>query len=130
MEYQYNNSIQYNNYPGIALPSTSSKVCTKAIFNHLKPRAELLLLKSQCGFCGGRGYVDQLFSLCTLMEKSREIHHPLYVCFIDLRKAYNSVNSEALWSILQPTYHFPAKLLSDILAMHDGSRAAVSWDGI
>lgn len=30
------------------------------------------------------------------MEKAREFQQPIYVCFIDLRKAYDSVNHEAL----------------------------------
>ena len=58
------------------------------------------------------------------MEKAREIHCPWYICFIDLRKAYDSINREALWSILQ-FYHLPAKLISVIQAVHDGSRAVV-----
>ena len=114
-----------DNYRGIALLSTPSKVFTKAILNRVKPRTELLLRESQCGFRSGRGCADHLFSVRTLMEKAREFHRPLYICFIDLRKAYDSINREALWSILQSSYHLPAKLISIIRAVHDGSRAAV-----
>ena len=65
------------------------------------------------------------------MEKSREFHHPLYACFIE-RESVRFVNREALWSILQSMYHFSAKLLSVIRAVHNGSRAAVRgvWEGI
>ena len=59
------------------------------------------------------------------MEKAREFHRPLYICFIDLRKVYDSINREALWSILQSSYQLPVKLISIIRAVHDGSRAAV-----
>ena len=115
-----------DNYRGIALLSIPSKVFTKAILNHLKPHSELLLRESQCGFRNGRGCVDQLFSLRTLMEKAREFHRPLYVCFISLRKAYiDTVNCEALWSILQSSYGLPDKLVSVIRAVHTGSTAAV-----
>ena len=107
-----------DNYRGIALLSIPSKVFTKAILNRLKPRAEVLLCESQCGFCSGRGCADQLFSLRTLMEKAREFHRPLYICFVDLRKAYDTVNHEALWSILQSSYRIPAKLLAVIQAVH------------
>ena len=57
------------------------------------------------------------------MEKAREFHYPLYICFIDLRKGYDSINREALWSILQSSYHLPTKLVSIIQVVHDGSRA-------
>ena len=89
-----------DSYQGIALLSIPSKVLTKAILNRLKPRAEVLLHESRCGFRSGRGCADQLFSLRTLMEKAREFHRPLYICFVDLRKAYDTVNYVALWSIL------------------------------
>ena len=114
-----------DNYRGIALLSIPSKVFTKAILNRLKPRAEVLLRESQCGFRSGRGCADQLFSLRTLMEKAREFHRPLYICFVDLRKAYDTVNREALWSILQSSYRIPTKLLAVIQAVHADSRAAV-----
>ena len=114
-----------DNYRGIALLSTPSKVFTKAILNRVKHRTELLLCESQCDFHSGRGCADHLSSVCILVEKAREFHHPLYICFIDLRKSYDSINREALWSILQSSYHLPAKLISIIRAVHDGSRAAV-----
>ena len=59
------------------------------------------------------------------MEKARKFHRPLYTCFVDLRKAYDTVNREALWSILQSSYRIPAKLISVIQAVHADSRAAV-----
>ena len=58
------------------------------------------------------------------MKKAREFHCSLYICFIDLQKAYDSINREALWSILQ-FYHLPAKLIPVIQAVHDGPRAVV-----
>ena len=59
------------------------------------------------------------------MEKAREFYQPLYVCFIDLRKAYDSVNRDTLWAVLQRCYHLPKKLLTIIRVMHDQSTAAI-----
>ena len=114
-----------DNYRGIALLSIPSKVFAKAILNRLKPRAEQLLRESQCGFCRGRGCADQLFSLRMLMEKAREYNHPINACFIDLKKAYDLVNRDSLWHILQYSYCLPPKLLSIIRALHEDSNAAV-----
>ena len=118
-----------DNYRGIALLSIPGKVFAKAILNQLKPRAEQLLREGQCGFRRGRGCADQLFSLRMLMEKAREYHRPIYACFIDLRKAYDSVHRDSLWSILQHFYHLPEKLLSIIRALHENSTAAVRTYG-
>ena len=98
---------------------------TKAILNWLKPRAEQLLRESQCGFRQGRGCADQLFSVRILMEKACEFHQSLYACFIDLKKAYDSVHRNSLWRILKHTYHLPEKLLTIIRALHEDCTTAV-----
>ena len=114
-----------NKYRGISLLSVPSKVFTKIISNRLKPHVELLLRENQCGFRKGRGCNDQIYTLQSLMKKAREFHQPLYVCFIDLRKAYDSVNRDTLWAVLQQCYHLPEKLLIIIRVMHDQSTAAI-----
>ena len=59
------------------------------------------------------------------MEKAREFHQPLYACFIDLKKAYDSVHRNSLWRIQKHTYHLPEKLLNIIRALHEDCTAAV-----
>ena len=59
------------------------------------------------------------------MEKAREYHQHIYACFIDLKKAYDSVHRESLWRILQHSYCLPPKLLSFMRALHEDSTAAV-----
>ena len=67
--------------------------------NRVKEKADQMLRESHCGFRSGRGFVDQMFCLRALMEKAHEFHTPLYLCFIDLTKAYDSVNREATTSL-------------------------------
>ena len=62
-------------------------------------------------FLQWKGLCQYLFSLCTLIEKAWEFHRPLYII---MRKGYDSINREALWSIVQSSYHPPAKLISII----------------
>ena len=63
------------------------------------------------------------------MEKAREYHRPLHICFVDLRKAYDSVDRHTLWLVLQHCYHLPPKLLTTIKALHDHISAAVQSYG-
>ena len=58
-------------------------------------------------------------------ECTRVYHHPVYACFIDLKKAYDSVHHDSLWNILQHSYGLSPKLLSIIHPLHDDSTAAV-----
>ena len=48
----------------------------------------------------GKGCVDQIFTLNQMGEKAREKKRRVYVGFIDLEKAYDRVNKEALWQVL------------------------------
>jgi len=53
--------------------------------------AEKVLPELQCGFRKGRGCVDMVFVASQLVEKSREHDESLFVLFVDLQKAYDSV---------------------------------------
>ena len=70
-------------------------------------RVEHLLRESQCGFRKGHGCIDQIFTLCVLVEKAGEFNTPLYLDFVDLRKAYDSINQDTRWMVLQRRYTFP-----------------------
>ena len=105
-----------------------SKVICKIIQNRLMT-VDKLLRESQCGFRPDRGCVDQLFCLRALMEKAHEFHTPLYLHFIDLTKAYDSVSRSVLWNVLEQRYHFPPKLLRIIKALHFGTRGKVRTYG-
>ena len=113
------------NFRGIALLGVPEKVFRKVLRRRLAERAELLLRENSCGFRSGRGCVDQVFTLRVLVEKAREFNTPVYLCFVDLKKAYDSVNREALWSVLRRTYHLLDKLLRILQALHRGTRGAV-----
>ena len=114
-----------DNYRGIALLSVPGKVFCRVIQARLAERAEHLLREGQCGFRKGRGCADQIFSLCILAEKAREFNTSLYLAFVDLRKAYDSVNRDTLWKILQKRYHLPNKLVRILRMLHHGTRGAV-----
>ena len=86
-----------DNYRGISLLSAASKVISKAILTRIEQVIECQLSESQRGFCRGCSSADQIFALRTVM-KSQEFRCPLYMAFIDLRKAYDSVNRNALWT--------------------------------
>ena len=47
-----------------------------------------------------------------MIEKAREFCSPLYMCFMDLKKAYDSVDRTGLWEVLQCTYGLPRKLIT------------------
>ena len=55
----------------------------------------------QAGFRKGRGTRDQIANIRWIMEKAREFQENIYFCFIDYAKAFDSVDHNKLWKILQ-----------------------------
>ena len=55
----------------------------------------------QGGFRAGKGCADQAFTLKQIDEKARRKKCRVYVGFMDLEKANDRVNREALWQVLR-----------------------------
>ena len=81
-------------YRGISLLSHAGKVLLKIVANRLSDYCEAhgILPDEQCGFQPERSTVDTLFVVRRLQELGRQRRIPLYMCFVDLQKAYDSVD--------------------------------------
>ena len=55
----------------------------------------------QADFRKDRGTRDQIANICWIMEKAREFQKNIYFCFIDYAKAFDWVDHNKLWKILQ-----------------------------
>ena len=55
----------------------------------------------QAGFRKGRGIRDQIANIRWNPEKAREFHKNIYFCFIDYAKAFDCMDHNKLWKILQ-----------------------------
>ena len=93
-------------------------VHTSRLSNYCEDRG--ILPEQQCGFRPARSKVEMLFVVRRLQELGRERKIPVYICFIDLQKAYDAVDRELLWLVLT-RFGVPAKMLTVI--RHDGVRA-------
>ena len=67
--------------------------------DRIRTVTEGLIDGEQGVFRAGRGCVDQIFILNQIFEKMPKKKQRVYVGFIDLKKAYGSVNREALFVI-------------------------------
>ena len=55
----------------------------------------------QAGFRKGRGTRDQIVNICWIIKKAREFQKTIYFCFIDYAKAFDYVDHNKLWKILE-----------------------------
>ena len=71
------------------------------LLERMQEIVEPQLLKAQCGFRIGQGTVEQIWLTRQVVERVKEYHTPVYLCFMDLIKAYNSVDRAALIAVLR-----------------------------
>ena len=55
----------------------------------------------QAGFRKGRETRDQIANICWIIEKVGEFQKNIYLCFIDITKAFNCEDHNKLWKILK-----------------------------
>ena len=91
-----------NYYKGITVQSCIAKAFAKVINNGLGKYIESnnLLHKEQNGFHKGRSCQDHISSLYFIIEKRLMKKQDTYTCFVDFRKAFNSVPRDLLWKKL------------------------------
>ena len=79
--------------------------CNKVMLNILQARLQQYMNRElpdiQAGFRKGRGTRDQIANIRWIVEKAREFQKNIYFCFIDYAKAFDCVDHNKLWKILQ-----------------------------
>ena len=81
--------------------SHTSKVMLKILQARLQQYMNHELPDVQAGFRKGRSTRDQIANIRWIMEKSREFQKNIYFCFIDYAKAFDCVDHNKRWKILQ-----------------------------
>ena len=95
------NAKECSIYCTIALISHTSKVMLKILQARLQQYVNHELRDIQAGFRKGRGTRDQIVSIQWIIYKAREFQKNIYFCFIDYVKAFDCVDHNKLWKILQ-----------------------------
>ena len=95
------NPKECSNYHTIVLISHTSKVMLKILKARLQQYMNCELPDVQAGFRKGRGTRDQIANICWIITNSREFQKNIYFCFFDYAKAFDYVDHNKLWEILQ-----------------------------
>ena len=117
-----------DNWRSISLLEVVGKVFAKIIQRRLQVLVEDVVTDSQCGFRSSRGCADMIFCARQLVEKAIEHNTKVFLFFIDLRKAYDSVPRSAMWLALQK-YGVPDMTVDLVRGLHEHVEATVSVAG-
>ena len=93
------NAKECSNYHSVALISHACKVMLKILQARLQQDVNRELSDVQAGFRKGRGTREQIANIRWTIEKAREFQKN--ICFIDYTKAFDCVDHNKLWKILQ-----------------------------
>ena len=69
-----------------------------------------------------------IFTARQLHEKCQEQNVDLYMTFVDLTKAFDTVSRKGLWKIMA-NFGCPAKFIAMVRQFHDGMLAKAQNDG-
>ena len=95
------NVKECSNYHTIALITYDSKIMLKILQARLQQYVNCELPIVQAGFRKCRGTRDPIANIHWIIEKAREFQKNIYFCFVDYVKAFDCVDQNKLWKILQ-----------------------------
>uniref|UniRef100_A0A3B5Q8Y2 Reverse transcriptase domain-containing protein n=1 Tax=Xiphophorus maculatus TaxID=8083 RepID=A0A3B5Q8Y2_XIPMA len=117
-----------SNYRGVTLLSLPGKVYSGVLERRVRRIVEPRIQEEQCGFRPGRGTLDQLYTLGRVLEGAWEFAQPVYMCFVDLEKAFDRVPRGALWGVLRE-YGVPGPLIRAVRSLYDRCQSLVRIAG-
>ena len=119
-----------NNYRGIALINTLSKIYSHILNNRLLNWAseQNKISEFQFGFQKNKSTVDCIFLFHSIISKILDKKEKLYCCFIDYQKAFDSVNRSFLWQKLLRN-GCSKIMLKALYAMYQSVKSCVRYKG-
>ena len=115
------------NYRGITLLSVPGKAFAHILLARVKDRLLLLRRKEQTGFTPRRSTIDRIITLTTLLQARREFRQPMWIAYIDLKAAFDSVDRAALWALLL-SIGIPRQIVDLIKELDTDTMSAVRVD--
>ena len=89
---------------------------------------EQLRSSTQTGYRPQLGTIHPAFALQHVIDKHRHASQPLYLCFVDLKSAYDKVQWHLLWGLLQ-RLGVHGHMLGAIQSLYDGSLLSMRIGG-
>lgn len=118
-----------NNYRPISLMSTIYKVFARCLLRRIKPILDCNQPIEQAGFRSSFSTIDHLQAVNQLIEKSREYQFPLYICFIDFNKAFDTILHNTIWKALEED-GIPSRYINILKQIYNNSKAHIKTDTI
>ena len=117
------NVMKYGSYRGVKLLEHGLKVIERVLERRI--RALVDFDETQFGFLPEKGTIDALFLVQKLQEQHRAKDKRMYMCFVDLEKAFHGVSRRVVeWAMRKKG--LPEIQVKTVTSLYDGAEAKVT----
>ena len=109
------------NYRGLSIMATCSKIIISIVISRIRDTYERIISNSQFGFRCNRSTTDAIYILQNSINLSSD---PLFVCFIDLKAAYDWINRDMMFKVLDIRLKSPI-LVNILRVFYTGTSAVI-----
>ena len=83
----------------------------------------------QSGLTLRRSTIDRIFTLNTIIQSRKEFQKPLWLAFVDLKGAFDSVDRLAVWKLLR-SLGLHSKVVDLMEGLYTDTCSCVNVDGV
>ena len=120
----HKSKYELKNYRPISMANTAGKIFCSILNERLKEACSRanILGEEQNGFRADRRGEDNIYILGEIIENARSKGNQVFLAFLDVEKAYDSLNRRTLMRVLEKM-GFPEKIRNIINQMYTNTKA-------
>ena len=126
--YKKGDRADCSNYRPINLLSHVYKLLMTILYKRISHTLIESLQATQAAYQPKRGTIEQIQSLQQIIEKCQEYRVNAFICFIDYRKAFDSLKQHKLWQALHEYTDVPTSYIKLLSNLYKHSSARIRTD--
>ncbi|XP_045500075.1 uncharacterized protein LOC123697576 [Colias croceus] len=127
--YKKGDPADLGNYRPISLMSSFYKLFASCLLERIGPVIDSHQPIEQAGFRSGFSTLDHIQVVDQVIEKFSEFNKPLYLAFVDYKKAFDTISHESIWESLK-ALNINKKYINILNQIYNNSTSKVKLDRV
>ena len=120
--------LDCGNYRPIGLLSHGYILMMQIVFNQISSTLCSTLPTSQSAYQKARSTIEQIQCLQQVIEKTFEFDKECFICFIDFKKAFDSIKQDKLWNALLRHSDLAQNYIKLLIKIYEFSKTRIRTD--